>query len=309
MNLNTLLVVIDPVRPTQPALQRATWLARQNGAALELLVCEYHTVLEGSSLFSSAAREKARQKLLQERLDWLESLAQPLRDEGLRVQTHACWGRPLHQQVQQRINELQPDCLFMAASDHAPLRQLLLSNGCWEMIRHATIPLWLVHHGAISDYQRLCAAVDPLHSFDKPAALDHRMLAMASQLAQQFGLEAHALHCHAPLPPSMLFDSEVVTHYPQYLQDSAEQHRQALAQLLADYPAIHGNSHLLEGYPEELIPRFVRSEAIDLLLMGAVSRSDLHSALIGNTAERILQQVDCDLLVFNSGQKSSAAEK
>ena len=74
-----------------------------------------------------------------------------LRDEGLRVQTHACWGRPLHQQVQQRINELQPDCLFMAASDHAPLRQLLLSNGCWEMIRHSTISLWLVHPGAISD--------------------------------------------------------------------------------------------------------------------------------------------------------------
>lgn len=300
MNLKMLLVVIDPARPTQPALQRAAWLARQNGATLELLVCEYHALLEGSSLFSSAAREKARQKLLQERLDWLESLAQPLRDEGLRVQTHARWGRPLQQQVQQRINELQPDCLFMAASDHGPLQQWLLSHSCWEVIRHITIPLWLVHHGDLGSYKRLCTAVDPLHSFDKPAALDHRMLGMASELAQQLGLQAHALHCHTPLPPSMLFDSEVVSHYPQYLKDAAAQHREAFAQLLADYPAIRGNSHLLEGYPEELIAHFVRSEAIDLLLMGAVSRSHLHSALIGNTAERILQQVDCDLLLFNS---------
>ena len=300
MNLKLLLVVIDPARETQPALERAAWLARRNGAALELLVCEYHALLEASALLSTASREKTRQRLLQERRDWLESLAQPLRDEGLRVQTHACWGRPLHQQVQQRINMLQPDCLFMTASDQGPLRQLLLSNSYWEMIRHATVPLWLVHHGVIRRYQRLCAAVDPLHSFDKPAALDHRMLATASQLAQQLGLEAHALHCLAPLPPSMLFDSEIVSHYPQYLEEATEEHRQAFAQLLDGYPAIQPNSHLLEGYPEERIAHFVRSEGIDLLLMGAVSRSHLHSALIGSTAERILQQVDCDLLVFNS---------
>lgn len=300
MNLNMLLVVVDPSKQTQPALQRAAWLARKNGAALELLVCEYHTLLEGSSLFSSASRETARQKLLQERLDWLESLAQPLRDEGLRVQTHARWGRPLHQQVLQRINELKPDCLFMAASDHGTLRQLLLSNSCWEMIRHSTTPLWLVHHGDIGSYKRLCTAVDPLHSFDKPAALDHRMLAMAGELSQLLGLEAHVLHCHAPLPPSMIFDAELVAQYPQYLQDSGKQHRLVFEQLIANYPASRANAQLLEGYPEELIPHFVRTEAIDLLLMGAVSRSHLQSALIGNTAERVLEQVDCDLLVFNS---------
>jgi universal stress protein E len=300
MNLNMLLVVVDPTKQTQPALQRAAWLARKAGAALELLVCEYHTLLEGSSLFSSASRETARQKLLQERIDWLESLAQPLRDEGLRVQTHARWGRPLHQQVLQRINELKPDCLFMAASDHGQLRQLLLSNSCWEMIRHSTTPLWLVHHGDIGSYKRLCTAVDPMHSFDKPAALDHRMLAMAGELSQLLELEAHVLHCHAPLPPSMIFDAEVVAQYPKYLEDSSKQHRLAFEHLIENYPASRANAQLLEGYPEELIPHFVRKEAIDLLLMGAVSRSHLQSALIGNTAERVLEQVDCDLLVFNS---------
>ncbi len=309
MNLQMLLVIIDPTKQAQPALQRAAWLARQCGAALELLVCEYHATLEGSSLFDRHSREQAREQLLQERLDWLENLAQPLRDEGLRVQTTARWGRPLYQQVQQRVDELQPDLLFKAASDHGPLRQLLLSNSSWELIRHATVPLWLVHHGEAGNYKRLCAAIDPLHSFDKPAALDHRLLAAASELSQLLKLEAHSLHCYAPLPPSMIFDAELVATYPKYVQDHSQQHRAAFEQLQQQYPQILANSHLIEGFPEEVIPHFVREQSINLLLMGAVSRSHLESALIGNTAERVLEQVDCDLLVFNSGQKSSEAEK
>ena len=41
---------------------------------------------------------------------------------------------------------------------------------------------------------------------------------------------------------------------------------------------------------------------IDLLLMGAVSRSHLDRALLGNTAERILEAVHCDLLVLKPSQ-------
>ncbi len=299
MKLNLLLVVIDPGRPTQPALERATWLARKSGATLELLVCEYHGVLEGASLLDPPAREEARERLLQERQAWLEELARPLREEGLQVQTAVRWGKPLHQEVLARCEELQPDMLFKAASDHGPLRRLFLGNSCWQLIRHSRVPLWLVHHGDIGAYRRLCAAVDPTHSLDKPAALDHRLLSIANQLASLLGLEAHCLHCYAPLPPSLLFDSDLVNRYPQYLAESSQQHRKAFDELLRLYPQVQAHSHLVEGYPEETIPHVVREQSIDLLLMGAVSRSHLDSALIGNTAERVLEQVDCDLLVIN----------
>ncbi|OOK86569.1 universal stress protein, partial [Pseudomonas aeruginosa] len=43
---------------------------------------------------------------------------------------------------------------------------------------------------------------------------------------------------------------------------------------------------------------FVRANDIDLLLMGAVARGHLDNALIGQTAERVLEEVECDLLVL-----------
>ncbi|MFB8829524.1 universal stress protein [Azotobacter sp. CWF10] len=42
----------------------------------------------------------------------------------------------------------------------------------------------------------------------------------------------------------------------------------------------------------------MREWQIDLLLMGAVARGHLDNALIGNTAERVLEALECDLLVL-----------
>lgn len=166
------------------------------------------------------------------------------------------------------------------------------------MIRHCPQPLWLVHHDAWRG-QRLCAALDPLHASDKPAALDHRLIAAACQLEASLGLRADYLHTHAALPRSLLFDAEMLAGYERFVLQHEERHRQAFDDLLAAYPEIAAERrHLLAGYAEQAIPDFVRANDIDLLLMGAVARGHLDNALIGQTAERVLEEVECDLLVL-----------
>ncbi|MGH8354481.1 MAG: universal stress protein [Pseudomonas sp.] len=305
MNLRQLLVVIDPSQDAQPALQRAAWLARHTGAALELLCCEFNAALDGGLLFDGAKQEKARAALLSQRHEWLETLAAPLRDEGLPVQVKVRWGRPAHKLILTRVAELQPDLLCKSAHNQGLLKRLFLTNTCWQLIRHCPVPLWLVHHGAWAG-RRLCAALDPLHSADKPATLDHRLIASARELSEKLQLEAHYLHCYAPLPRTLVFDAELVAAYEEYAEQCTEQHRAAFDNLLGQYPIALPDTHLIEGFAEEMIPRFVREHAIDLLLMGAIARGHLDTALIGNTAERVLEAVDCDLLVLKPGAEGSA---
>ncbi|WP_349571713.1 universal stress protein [Azotobacter salinestris] len=298
MNLRQLLVVIDPTQEAQPALERAAWLARHTGAALELLACEFEQALDGSLLFDDRQSEQARSALLTHRRARLEELAAPLRAEGLQVQTEARWGRPLHRMILSRVEELKPDLVLKAATrSHGLLQRLLLGNTCWQLLRHCPAPLWLAHHGQWQG-RRLCAALDPLHSADKPAHLDHRLIATARELAERLQMDAHYLHCHAPLPRSLVFDAELVATYDAYVERGSRQHRQAFEQLLAPYAIPASHRHLEQGYPEEVIPRFVRERQIDLLLMGAVARGHLDNALIGNTAERVLEALECDLLVL-----------
>jgi nucleotide-binding universal stress UspA family protein len=45
-----------------------------------------------------------------------------------------------------------------------------------------------------------------------------------------------------------------------------------------------------------VIPDFAMEEQIDLIVMGTVGRSGISGLFIGNTAEKVLQKVDCSVL-------------
>ncbi|MBF8161868.1 universal stress protein [Ectopseudomonas hydrolytica] len=301
MKLERLLVVIDAEHDRQPALQRAAELAGRTGAKLHLLQVEYHPSLEGG-LLDSHLLARARDAMREERHAELSARVADLREAGLDIEVEVRWGKRRHEEVLARIAVLQPDVVFKSTHPSSALRRLLLSDTGWQLIRRCPVPLWLVHEGPWRG-QRLCAALDPLHSADKPAALDHQLIGVSLELQRQLGLQPHYLHSLAPLPRSLLFDAEVAQEYDDYVAQCAREHRDAFDKLIAQYPIAPAQTHLLEGFAEEVIPRFVQEQAIDLLLMGAIARGHLDSLLIGHTAERVLERIECDLLVIKPNGK------
>ncbi|MCY1267935.1 Universal stress protein E [compost metagenome] len=302
MKLQHLLVVIDPTRDDQPALSRARWIAERSGARLSLLACDYSPALDNALLVAQRDLERARQNQQAERQAWLERIAGPLRHDGIDTSCHTLWGKPLYRQIIGHVEQHRPDLVLKSTSRHGLLKRLFLTNTDWQLIRHCPQPLWLVHQGEWSG-QRLCTALDPLHESDKPAALDHRLIGISREFEQRLGLQAHYLHSYVALPQTLAFDTELLTNFDDYARRTREHHRQAFDNLLAQYPQIdRATAFFEEGFAEEVIPAFVRSHAIDLLLMGAVARGQLDNALIGQTAERVLEEVECDLLVVKPGE-------
>ncbi len=72
--------------------------------------------------------------------------------------------------------------------------------------------------------------------------------------------------------------------------------RQGMERLLAKLSLAKNRCHLVLGSPEEAIPKFATREGIDLIVMGTVARTGIPGLLIGNTAEKILDSVECDVL-------------
>jgi universal stress protein E len=63
--------------------------------------------------------------------------------------------------------------------------------------------------------------------------------------------------------------------------------------------------HLVAGHPINVIPDVARRTRSAIVVMGAVSRSGLKSVFIGNTAERVLDDLECDLLVVKPAHVTS----
>ena len=64
------------------------------------------------------------------------------------------------------------------------------------------------------------------------------------------------------------------------------------------------NAHLRSGDPAIELPFLVRSLQAGMVVMGAVSRSAIKRLFIGNTAERVLDSIPCDVLIVKPQSKA-----
>jgi universal stress protein E len=70
----------------------------------------------------------------------------------------------------------------------------------------------------------------------------------------------------------------------------------AVAALLAEQRYPPEAAELVEGMAVEVLPGWCEERAVDILVVGAVSRSRLLEAVLGSTAERLLDRIPSDLL-------------
>ena len=102
-------------------------------------------------------------------------------------------------------------------------------------------------------------------------------------------------------PISAELQEEVIT----YVEQVRQQHDQGLDDLLGDVVKsrdedarqyLSPKRHLVKGQAQKEIPRLAQSREADLFVMGTVARTGVAGLFIGNTAEAILEQIECSVL-------------
>ena len=296
-----ILVVVDPTSDEQPALQRATDLARPAGGVIELFICEYDQYLSGERFFDSVGLEKARQALLGDARERLDKLAEPLEKDGVEVTTDVHWDHPLDEGIVRKVLESKPDLVVKDTHYHPVLKRSIFSNTDWNLIRSCPAPLMLVKPKAFAPKPIIVAAVDPLHEHDKPADLDRVILKKAGELAQLFGGTLHVFHSFDPTPAiagaATTMATPIAVPVSEVTEALEQRHREALEALLEGYDLPAEQVHMHQGTPQDLLPTLAEKRAADLVVLGAVSRSALQRIFVGSTAERVLDRLPCDLLI------------
>jgi universal stress protein E len=186
------------------------------------------------------------------------------------------------------------------AHKHNVFARLLLTQTDFELIRHCPVPLLIVKGRAAWRSPRILAGLDPFHSNDKPSALDGEIIAAADAVADLVRGSVHAVHIYLPLgsyvadlPMAPVALASVATQEKEHAQGV----RRRFFEDLGRYGTPKNRGHLVGGDPAIELPRLARSLRAGLIVMGAVSRSGLKRIFIGNTAERVLDSLKCDVLV------------
>ncbi len=297
-HFRNLLVVVDPTASAHPSIERATWLARQCSAKVELFISDYSPQLADTR---SAATAESRAAVLDRHRRRLEQLAEPLRTAALTVEIDARWDYPLHDSIVRKAADSGADLVIKDTHYHSALQRSIFSNTDWSLIRACAATLWLVKPRAPGEHPCFVAAVDPLHERDKPASLDRRILATATDLATALSGEVHVFHAFDVSAALAISTDSMTMPIALPINDFAEamrvEHADAVAALCKTHGIPRERTHVHQGGTRELLMALTEQLRADAVVMGAISRSGLKGLFLGNTAEDVLDRLQCDLVI------------
>ncbi len=286
---NILFVPIGFAHGPPPAMDRAVELAEANGARLTVFAV-VPTAPRLQRLFRLGDTEKSVTELaVAERMATLQEWADHY-ESTVPISVEVEVGRR-PAEVVRSVQESGHDLVVLWSDGSDDSRAVVR-----RVLRACPCPVWVLRPPVGAG--RVLAAIDP----DDDPELNRLILELARSQAEQHGDELHVVHAWQPYSDAMFLGSEfaplggpLVTKFAAEIEKA---HDQAFTDVL-DSAGIgrSPNTHLVDGPPARAIGGLIDLYRIDLLVMGSIGRSGLDDILIGNTAEQVLNQIACSVLV------------
>lgn len=172
------------------------------------------------------------------------------------------------------------------STDHATIKRLMRKCPCPVLVIRPTR----------ARIQRVLAAVNPS---EEEAALNRDVLEIAASMHELNGGELHIAHAWELFGENTLRTSPFL-HTPEgevreLIREEHALHEHALTELMTGIDA-PWTVHLDKGPPVDVLVALVRRLRINVLVMGTVARVGLQGLVMGNTAERVLDEVKCSVI-------------
>ena len=292
-----ILVATDTRLDHHPIVEEAAEIARRNGAVLK--------IVDGVPDFAWTVRvslpdhEHLRELIAHEKGEKLEALAAPIRESGLTVETKVLFGKTSIEIIRE-VLRAKHDLVLRVAKGKDSRHSGFFGATALGLLRKCPCPVWLVSPETTPKFTHVLGCVDISTGESLDAELNDAVFELASSVSQYHGGRFSILHAWSIYGEQMLVNRMKPESFDAMVKNSERQ----ISRLLDEFLQKHGsgvgsdNVHLEKGEPPEVIARFVRENNVDLVVMGTVARSGLSGMIIGNTAEQILNRIDCSVLAL-----------
>lgn len=292
MALQNVLVIVDPELPKQIILQRAKELAQSSSCTLHLYHSGYHNIVEILVLFEKEYMEGVKKEFVQQQIDMLEKLAEPLREEGFKVETDACWSHPVEQGIVDKIQALRPDLVMVTGHARHHIERAHSSHLDWQLIKKSDAPVWLVRLENWDQNEEVCVCVDPRKG-RSGGALEQQQVVMGKRLANYFGNPLTLFHSFNVYQPPYAFDKEGLAEHIKAMEAETKQRVWTLAE---DNDLDANSVQMTEGDFLKSVMEYTDQNKTQMLVMGVHTHRGLGKWLLGRSAQKVVDRVHCDLL-------------
>ncbi len=308
-----ILCMVESGKECSLALDRAVTLAENNQANLTVIAVA-PSVRAGISMpeggpisadFQATTVNNHKQEL--------ETLAEPYR-QRIKIETRVLVGTPFLEIIREVLRNAHD--LVIKCPESPNWLDRFFSGDDMHLLRKCPCPVWMVKPQTGESYNRILAAVDVDNSYPSKElktrqGLNALVMQLAGSLAVSEFAELHVAHAWEVIGESVLRHGafmqmpeneinahveSVRNHYAKLLDALISEVGAKLGQDAINY--INPQIHMPKGSARKVIPELATRLQVDCLVMGTVARTGVPGFFMGNTAETILNQIECSVLAI-----------
>jgi len=307
-----ILCVVEQGETCKPALDRAVTLAENNQANLTV-VDVIPRITAGIGMPDGGPISADLQNaMVSAHAQDLETLINPYR-KRIEIQTKVLKGTPFLEIIREVIRN-EHDLLIKIPEVWDWLDRLFGSDDM-HLLRKCPCPVWLIKPGTPKSYRRILATIDvndmyPPAKLKSQRAINQQILEMAVSLALSDSAELHIMYAWEAIGESAMHSAFL--NMPEekisaYVEQVKQRHTEGLDAIIRKVASKLGKgtldylkprTHVVKGWARKEIPVLAKRIDADLIVMGTVARTGVPGFIMGNTAETILNQIDCSVLAI-----------
>jgi universal stress protein E len=303
---NMLFVAVSDIDDSA-AFGQAMTLADNNQA--QVTVVGLVDALDIRNANGSTAASKLLDALVEQKREQLEILVQGTSLSGPKIEIKVLVGKAFVEIIREVLRH-QRDLVIKSVENTESIGQQLFGSTDMKLLRKCPCPVWMIKSTQQQGYRDILVGLEYEPENTQNDTLNRQLLEMATSLALSNFSELHIVHAWTLQFENFLrsrrldnSDAEV----DAMVNEEENRRKQWLADIVNECCARQGKEtsdylkpqfHLLKGEARNVVPECVKKLGVELVVLGTIGRTGVPGFIIGNTAEAILNRIDCSVLAI-----------
>ncbi len=293
-----ILVVLDASGFNRNALEKALFLGKIiPGCKITLFLPVFDFAEELTLIGDFTQKEEILRGVIEARQKEVDDAISEVCPDAQNIASKVVWSRSTAESTLNEISEGQYDLVLKPAGDDADnLDNILFTPDDWQITRKSQVPVTLIQGREWKKGGNIVVATT-FTGNDINNKINLKLLREAQMLAKLTEANIHLVNV-VPTP-AMQMNADVPGFIPDtYHKALHEDHRRKLTAFAFAHRIPLENTHAITGLPDMVIPDLAKRLDADLVILGTAGRDGLAGALIGNTAEIVVSELQCDVLML-----------
>ena len=308
MKFNTILVVLNPENDKQYALARAVRLAKEqknsNPVKITLFLAIYDLSYEMSALLSPEERAEMHRNVIEQRKLAIQPYIEKYASDGINFSSTVVWHSNEAEAITTEVETHNYDLVVKYTNAEESLKSLIVTPVDWQILRKCPTPILVVKDGDWKHQRRILVAVNVSDDENEAhSTFNDELVSLSMDLADSLDRgNIHLVTAYPPTPINMAIDLPEFSS-GEYSSGLRGQYLLNMKALRQKYGIDGDHTHVLEGFPEDVIPQVAEKLEAELVILGTIGRTGLSAAFLGNTAEHVISKLNCNLLAIKPSKK------